>query len=136
MGSVTLYGGPAHGRLAAATIPSRIEYSLQDSCDAGPPHRPESLCMELPATQHATYYIHEYRQAGVDPNRRRSIRIGIIEGCDLTPRETFDLQRAIQEVPWRFPKVSILYEFEEWWSQELYEATGRLEWRGERVRLL
>lgn len=83
--------------------------------------------------QQVSYHIEPWHMEGVNPKRFKVLYIGVIEGCNLLPHEERDLQYDMEELPWSFPPVSFLHEFEEWWSQTLYKHTGRLTWRNEPV---
>lgn len=132
---VRLYGGPAHGKLVTVDqIPWRIETVAPER------GRPDYLrriseedLINWQPRERVSYHIQWWHIQARNPKRHKHLPIGVVEGCELLPRERYDLQRDMDDLPWSFPSVSFLHEFEEWWSQTLYRHTGRLTWRNEPV---
>lgn len=91
----------------------------------------ESFC-RVPV-QTRSYYREQYGMQGMRPRRFREITVGVLEGAKLHPREQWELKDTLMRQPWRFPQVSILEEFDEWFAQAWYRQTGQLTWRGERI---
>ena len=79
------------------------------------------------------YYPQRWREAKAYPLHYKEVEIGVFENQPLVDEQKQEIQRLIDQQPFKFPKVSFLYEFDEWFAQAVYRHTGELTWKGERV---
>lgn len=120
---VKLYGGPLHGQTVDFDGPvySTAE-GPQRPVRFGEPYEPVTFTK-------VNYYPETFREIGHNPKRRRELTVGLIQGGGLTPTQTADLERDWGRVPWEFPKVSFLHDFDNWFAQAVFRHCGLLTWK-------
>lgn len=137
---IKLYGGPAHGLVHTVEC-NQYQKSKTHRIDALNEvlrrpvvlrHTDADLWQPQPYTL-ASYYLQPFAQQFINPQRERSLWIGLCENCELLNREYYELEQDIRRIPWIFPEVSILNDFHEWFAQAVYKHTGILTWRGQRI---
>jgi len=127
---VKCYGGPAHGRTMNLTddAPPRFEVITKPRVDR---RQIFSCCPDItkmpigPRINTNTYYLQRYEQQGMTEERStvyRHLRVALLDGADLLPRETHELEDAMENLPWIWSLApSILHQFEAWWEKALHD---------------
>lgn len=136
---VKCYGGPCHGR--EENIPEgahRFEVRLR----LGPPPFMHSIEDFLAAyapqldCDTCTYFVYPYYQRGITEARsivERQMEVAVLDGCDLTTREWYEIERDIERSPWKWPnKPNFLTQFDQWFEYTLNE----IGWEKPTVRYL
>jgi hypothetical protein len=135
---IKLYGGCAHGQVVTLSEPTNRRVDVVKPSPFHPsrqlptcPH-PLGPGPSWPSftNESASYHIQTYAQWGHSPRRHRSIMVGLLEGCELLPRELADLNEDLLRTPWEFPVVSFLHDFDEWLAQATFRHFGVKLYRG------
>ena len=126
---VKCYGGPAHGKTIRVDSPQvRFEVFGTPSIDrprlvsARYAYRMPPVCSRLITN---TYYLQSYKQEGrtlYGSVVRRHILVAVLDGADLLKRELWELEDAMENMPWTWSQdPSILHQFEVWWEKALHD---------------
>lgn len=122
---IRCYGGPLHGEhINVEPGVSRI-YALDHRRKISLRNLYSNPAMMMePNWEKATYEITWWHERAGNAHRR--MRISILEGAKLLPHEHYGIEKALSKVPWEpVRQVSILKEFERWWSWCVYRHAGR-----------